>query len=248
MGITVNGVEITDAMVEAELPRHEDARNPLQATVHELILRELLLQKARELGMQGDNDDELINAVISSQCGVPDADDAACETFYLNNPERFRNGDLVEASHILFQVTDTAPLELLRATANDVLEEVKAHPERFAELAQKYSNCPSGQVGGNLGQLQRGETVPEFDAVIFRLNDGEICESLVETRFGMHIIRVERRVEGRLMPFEMIKDQIAQFLTHASQSRALHQYLQMLVGEAKIEGFDMQGAESPLVQ
>ena len=248
MGISVNGVEITDAMVEAELPRHEDARNPLQATVHELILRELLLQKARALGLPGDSDDEIVNAVIESQCRVPDADEAACRTFYSNNPERFRNGDLAEASHILFQVTDTVPLELLRATANDVLEEVKANPERFAELAQKYSNCPSGQVGGNLGQLQRGDTVPEFDAVIFRLNDGEICDSLVKTRFGMHIIRVERRVEGRLLPFEMVSQQLAEFLTHTAQSRALHQYLQMLVGEAKIEGFDMQGADSPLVQ
>ncbi len=248
MGITVNGTEITDAMVEAELPRHQDARSPLQATVHELILRELLLQKARELGLQGADDDETINQVIVSQCQVPDADDAACQTYYENHAVQFRNGDLVEASHILFQVTDSAPLELLRATANDVLTELKQHPERFADLARKFSNCPSGEVGGSLGQLQRGATVPEFDAVIFRLGEGEICDSLVETRFGMHIVRVDRRAEGRLLPFEMVREQIAQFLTHASQSRALHQYLQMLVGQASIQGFDMEGVDSPLVQ
>ncbi|UUZ56078.1 peptidyl-prolyl cis-trans isomerase [Massilia sp. H-1] len=51
----------------------------------------------------------------------------------------------------------------------------KQHPERFAELAGAYSNCVSGKVGGSLGQLAKGQSVPEFDALLFRLAEGELA-------------------------------------------------------------------------
>ena len=61
--------------------------------------------------------------------------------------------------------------------------ELQAQPERFAELAGQYSNCPSGAVGGSLGQLARGQCVPEFDELLFRLQPGELSGRLLETRF-----------------------------------------------------------------
>ena len=58
MSITVNGVEISPAKIEAEIPRHHDARDPFAAAAHELILRELLLQQAAQLGVESEDDDE----------------------------------------------------------------------------------------------------------------------------------------------------------------------------------------------
>jgi peptidyl-prolyl cis-trans isomerase C len=66
----------------------------------------------------------------------------------------------VEASHILFQVTPNVPLDALRAKAEEVLQQVQAHPEQFKEMARTYSIAPR-LVGGNLGQLSKGQTVPE---------------------------------------------------------------------------------------
>ncbi|HJW55530.1 MAG TPA: peptidylprolyl isomerase, partial [Burkholderiaceae bacterium] len=126
--------------------------------------------------------------------------------------------------------------------------ELRNDPERFDELARQYSNCPSGALGGNLGQLTRGQTVPEFEALAFRLAAGELADRLLETRFGLHIVQVLRRVEGKCLPFDAVKSQIADNLTRQAWQRAVHQYLQILVGRADIQGVTLEGSDNPLVQ
>lgn len=250
MGLSVNGVDIDDAAIERELAHHQHAANPLEQSVHEVVLRTLLLQEADRLGlcMLGEDEDECIEALLASEVKVPQADDAACVRYYKANPQQFTSGELVEARHILFQVTPNTPLELLRETAESVLAALTAAPERFDELARQYSNCPSGAVGGSLGQLARGQCVPEFDAVVFRLEQGQLAERPVETRFGLHIVQVQRRVAGRLLPFEAVRERIADYLATAAWQRGVHQYLQLLVGRADVQGVTLEGATTPLVQ
>ncbi len=176
MGISVNNVEITDEEIQQEIAHHQHAANPLKQSVHELVLRTVLLQEAKSLHISAPDDDAKIEALFAQEVHVPDADDAACETFYRNQPKLFTNGELVEARHILFQVTPTVPLGLLRETGDAVLAELRINPERFADLAKEYSNCASGAVGGNLGQLTRGQAVPEFESLVFRLAENELAD------------------------------------------------------------------------
>jgi peptidyl-prolyl cis-trans isomerase C len=247
MGIAVNGVDIDDIAIEKELVHHQDAPNPLKEAVQELVLRTVLLQQADVLGILGD-DDERIDTLLALQIQVPKADDEACLRYYCNNPAQYTSGDMVEARHILLQVTPGVPLELLRGTGEALLEALQAQPERFAELAGQYSNCSSGQVGGSLGQLSRGQCVPEFEELAFRLGEGELAGRLLETRFGLHIVQVMRKVAGTLLPFDAVKGEIAAFLDRQSTQRAIHQYLHILVGQAEIDGVELEGAASPLVQ
>ncbi len=247
MGIAVNGVEIDDLAIEQELAHHQGADNPLKQAAQELVLRTVLLQQADKLGILGD-EDERIDMLLALQVKVPEADGEACLRYYRNNAAQYTNGDLVEARHILLQVTPNAPLELLRGTGEALLEALQAQPERFAELAAQYSNCSSGQVGGSLGQLARGQCVPEFEALLFRLGEGELAGRLLETRFGLHIVQVLRKVAGTLLPFEAVRGEIAAFLKREASQRATHQYLHILVGQARIEGLELEGATSPLVQ
>ncbi len=248
MGLSVNGVDIDDSVIERELPHHSQADNPLKETVHEVVLRTLLLQEADRLGIGGDDEDIRIEALLAREVRVPQADEEACARYYSQHPRRFTNGEMVEARHILFQVTPTVPLDLVRETAEAVLEALKAEPGRFDALAREYSNCPSGALGGSLGQLSRGQCVPEFDKVLFRLAPGQLAERLVETRFGLHIVQVTRHIEGRLLPFAAVQAQIADYLTRAAWQRGVHQYLQLLVGQADIAGVTLDGAATPLVQ
>lgn len=249
MGIAVNGVDINDSAIDAEIAHHQQADNPLRAAVHEVVLRRVLLDEAARLGIiVSGSDDDIIEALFAREVTVPQADDEACLRYYLANAERFRSGDLVEARHILFQVTASSPLDLMRQTAEHILAELRALPERFAELAGQYSNCPSGAVGGSLGQLARGQCVPEFDELLFRLRPGELSGRLLETRFGLHIVQAQRRVAGQVIPFETVKAQIADELQRQSWQRALHQYLHILVGRADIAGVELGGAQTPLVQ
>ncbi|MES3020626.1 MAG: peptidylprolyl isomerase [Pseudomonadota bacterium] len=247
MGIAVNGVEIFDSAIEQELAHHQGADNPLKQAAQELVLRTVLLQQADTLGLRGD-DDQRIEELLAFQVQVPKADEEACLRYYRNNAARYTNGDMVEARHILLQVTPDAPLELLRGTGEALLEALQAQPERFAELAGQYSNCSSGQVGGSLGQLSRGQCVPEFEELVFRLGEGELAGRLLETRFGLHIVQVQRKVAGTLLPFEAVRGEIAVLLDQMASRRATHQYLHILVGQAEIEGLELEGATSPLVQ
>jgi peptidyl-prolyl cis-trans isomerase C len=248
MGLSVNGVDITDAAIEAELPHHGQAGNPLKQAVHELVLRQLLVQEAHLLGMPGADDEARIDALLAAEVAVPAPDEAACRRYYQQQVARFTSGELVEARHILFQVTPTVPLDLLRGTGEAILAELRAQPERFAELARTYSNCPSGAVGGSLGQLAPGQCVPEFEDPVFRMQAGELAGRLLETRFGLHIVQVERRIEGKVVPFEAVQAQVADELQRQSWHRALHQYLRILAGRAHIEGVELEGAATPLVQ
>ncbi len=247
MPVIVNGYELNDAEMDNELPAHQDAGDPLKSAMTALVLRRVLLDEARTAGLSG-NDESMIDSLLEAEVKVPVPGREECLRQYQAYPSRFTVGELVEASHILFQVTAAVDLDGLRLHAQDILDQLLEQPERFAEMAKRNSNCPSAEVGGNLGQLARGTCVPEFEKCLFTASPGSIVPHLVETRFGLHIVQLGRRAEGRLMAFEDVQGRIADAMHAASYQHALRQYLQLLVGRAEISGIEMPGADSPLLQ
>lgn len=247
MPVTINGVELTDADMEQELPLHADAPNPMRAATTALVLRRVLLDEAARLGLDLASEDDAIGVLLERHAPAPEADEAACRRYYQANPQRFIVGELIEADHILFQVTPGVNLDMLRAHASAVLADLLADPSGFAEVARRQSNCPSAAVGGNLGQLGRGDTVPEFEKAVFALPAGGLLPQVLETRHGLHIVRVTRRIEGRLLPFEQVRESIASALAAASRATAWRQYARLLVERADVRGIDLGGAEDDRV-
>lgn len=247
MPVTVNGVELTDADMEQELPLHADAPNPMRAATTALVLRRVLLDEAARQGLAPASEDDAIGALLARHAPAPEAGEAACRRYYQANPQRFIVGELIEADHILFQVTPGVNLDMLRAHASAVLADLLADPSAFAEVARRQSNCPSAAVGGNLGQLGRGDTVPEFEKAVFALPAGGLLPQVLETRHGLHIVRVTRRIEGRLLPFEQVHESIASALAAASRDTAWRQYARLLVERADVRGIDLGGAEDDRV-
>jgi peptidyl-prolyl cis-trans isomerase C len=84
---------------------------------------------------------------------VPSPSEAECRRYYETHPKEFQSGDIVYVRHILFQVTPSVPVPQLRGRAEQTLHELVRGPDRFDALARELSNCPSGQQGGNLGQI-----------------------------------------------------------------------------------------------
>ncbi len=247
MPVTINGVELTDADMEQELPLHADAPNPMRAATTALVPRRVLLDEAARQGLDPASEDDAIGALLARHAPAPEADEAACRRYYQANPQRFIVGELIEADHILFQVTPGVNLDMLRAHASAVLADLLADPSTFAEVARRQSNCPSAAVGGNLGQLGRGDTVPEFEKAVFALPAGGLLPQVLETRHGLHVVRVTRRIEGRLLPFEQVHESIASALTAASRDTAWRQYARLLVERADVRGIDLGGAEDDRV-
>ena len=248
MPVIVNNHELTDEEVERELDHHRDAPNPLQRATTAVVLRHVLLDEAAQQGIQGNDEEAIIDALLEKAVPSVRPDRSECERHYAAHPQNFTVGELVEASHILYQVTPKVNLDALRKRAEKTLSEVLANPAVFTERARTQSNCPSGEVGGNLGQLGRGDTVPEFEKVVFAMPAGSTFPRLLESRFGLHIVRVGRRVDGRLLPFEQVEAQVAAALGAARRETAWRQYLKLLTGRARIEGITLEGADSPLVQ
>jgi len=213
-------------------------------------VRELLCQRAAELGLfeDGADEDTAIERLLDLEAQTPEPTEAECRRYYDAHLPEFRSGDLVAARHILFGVTPGTPIDALRAKAEESLHTLKHEPQRFEELARQLSNCPSGEQGGNIGQVTRGECVPEFDAALFEHSSTGLLPKLVNTRYGFHIVSVEQRIAGEQIPFEAVKERIAERLAEQVGSKALAQYVQILAGQAEIEGVELVGADTPLLQ
>jgi peptidyl-prolyl cis-trans isomerase C len=253
MTIVINGVDLSDDLIQAEAANHRHCASPYHAAACALAIRELLLQRAREAGIDhaGAAEEAIADAAIEDllerEAPVPQPTEAECRRFYERHMARFIVGELVEASHILFAVMPDAPVAAIRRQAEATLKQALAEPERFPELAERFSNCPSAAQGGNLGQIQRGVTVPEFERALFAQGEG-VLPQLVNTRYGFHIVRVERRIPGRQLPFDAVQARIANLLSARVRSKAAEQYVRMLAAKASIVGIDLGAAASPLVQ
>jgi peptidyl-prolyl cis-trans isomerase C len=218
------------------------------------VVRELLRQRAIEtdlLSPDAGNEEEITGAIerlLAREVQVPAATESECRRYYDTHRAEFRSGDLVHARHILFQVTPSVNVPEVRARAEETLKEVLAAPEIFEVRARQLSNCPSGQADGNLGQIGRGDTVPEFEQAVFRLGPTGILPELVKSRYGFHIVSVDRRIPGTDLPFEKARDRIAETLGELVEEHGLRQDVSVLAGEAEIEGVRVDAATSPLVQ
>jgi peptidyl-prolyl cis-trans isomerase C len=260
--ITVDGVVIDAKAVAAEMQNHggDSAEVAMRRAATALIVRQLLLAEAARLGITGQpeasadgrretDEDATIRALIEAEVAVPDADEASLRRYYDNNRRRFVTAPLWEVDHILFAARrdDPAAFAAAREKAASLLGQLVAEPHRFAEFARDISDCPSADVGGSLGQIGEGETTSAFEAALDRLLPGEISEP-VETPYGVHIIRLVRRIEGVELPFEAVRDRIAGYLADSVDRRAGAEYVGLLAGRAEITGFDIAGAASPLLQ
>lgn len=149
--------------------------------------------------------------------------------FYDANPERFTQPERVHARHILLSDDVTSADQIAKVQAD-----LKAGVP-FDELAKSVSLCPSAPQGGDLGEFQRGQMVPEFEAAAFALKEpGDISEP-VKTAFGWHIIKLEGRVPAELVPFENVKAQLLQELEGEKVSELLRAKTEELRKEYKVE-------------
>jgi peptidyl-prolyl cis-trans isomerase C len=219
-----------------------------------ILVRDLLARRAIAAGLAGLDDparvsDTAIECLLEREVRIPEPSEEECARYYTVHEDEFVDGELVAARHILFAVTDGAPANLIRAHAEQVLQRLQRRPEDFAECAAANSNCPSGQQGGQLGQLSRGQCVPEFEQALF---DGSktlgVLPRLVNTRFGFHILAIDQRVPGRVLPFESVRARIGAQLSARVQETALLQFVRVLAGQEGIVLPGIEATSSPLVQ
>jgi peptidyl-prolyl cis-trans isomerase C len=225
---------------------------------------ELLRQEAMHRGLLTPNDTpssdgatseaatSAIESLLASELVLPEPSEEACRRHFEAHASAYRSGDRAHVRHVLFAVTPGVDVRRLRDRAEAALLELRCHrdgeADRFPAVAAELSNCPSGAEGGDLGWLRREDCAPEFAREIFAAAEIGVLPRLVHSRFGLHVVEVRAREVGHAPAFDEVRGAVALTLRQQTFVSALRQYLQLLAGQARIEGVELDAADTPLVQ
>ncbi|MCK4628338.1 MAG: peptidylprolyl isomerase [Sedimentisphaerales bacterium] len=182
---------------------------------------------------------KIIETGFAGELAVTEKD---VKDYYQKNLKtKYSQPEMVRASHILVSILDEnrkpksdEAIAKAKEKIKEVQKEVKKPGADFAELAKKYSDCPSKNQGGDLNFFKRESMVPPFSAAAFSMEPGQISD-IVETEFGYHIIKVTERKEAKSFPFEEVKDKIRLELKNGKSQQATKKYISNLKKKAKIE-------------
>ncbi len=204
-------------------------------------------------GVLSEDASRAIEVLLEQGLAMPEPSEQACRRHYAAHIALYSTGERVEVRHILFAVTQGVDVVALRNRAETTLLDVRCHDgsaaeDRFFKAASTLSNCPSGAQGGQLGWLGRADCAPEFAKEIFGNKEVGVLPRLVHSRFGLHVVEVLAREPGQERPFESVSGAVAMSLKQSTYVTALRQYLQLLAGQAVIDGVDLEASSTPLVQ
>jgi peptidyl-prolyl cis-trans isomerase D len=136
--------------------------------------------------------------------------DAEIQDYYDTHREQYEKPEEVQARHILFRVNPEASEDEKNGTrqiAQEVLAKAQAG-EDFAALAEQHSQDEgSAARGGDLGLFKRGQMVPPFEQAAFALEPGAVSD-LVESPFGLHIIKVEAKHPAETRTVDQVRSEI----------------------------------------
>ncbi len=161
------------------------------------------------------------------------------QDYYESNTEKFKTQKTIEARHILIKLDQSSnpeTVEKKRKTALDILKLAREGID-FAELAKQYSEGPSKDRGGYLGEFKKNAMVKPFAEKAFQMKAGEISEP-VRTQYGWHIIKVEKVNEETGVSFKDAEDKIRKKLVEERAKNLAYEEAEA-VYDASFEGDDL---------
>jgi peptidyl-prolyl cis-trans isomerase C len=202
--------------------------------IDNLVMNDLLFDEGRKAGFDKDPEIErqvedlrkrlVVQRVMRQYQTPPTITDEQVQAYYDQNPTLYSTTQ-IHASHILVKDEDTA-----RA----ILAEVKANPEKFADLARdKSTDTVSARKGGDLGTFGPGRMVPEFERAAFALKPGEISD-VVKTQYGYHVILLVERKDGEQKPLDQVKEQIRATLRNRGLQEQVQGHFDQLKKDADV--------------
>jgi peptidyl-prolyl cis-trans isomerase C len=219
----VNGREVTETDLQflvqsmGQNARQFQGPEGRKQLIEELIMQELLYTEALEKGL--DKEEGYLKAVRHMQSTLLKqyalnqllsnltVTDEEGEAYFNLHSETFKKPASAIASHILVATEEEA--QKIKAEIDNGLD--------FADAAQKYSSCPSKEVGGALGEFTQGKMVPEFEQVAFTMPEGSISEP-VKTQFGYHLIYLMKRTDAHIPTYSEVADQVKQYCLSVKQN------------------------------
>ena len=228
--LTVSEREVDEFLIELG-QRGQGYNNPegRKAILEQIISSKLLLLDARHNLLETEaefkaelaklRENLLINYAGNKVISAVKVSEEDVKKYYEDNLDKFKQGETVNADHILVDSEEKAL---------EILEKIESGEMSFGDAAKEFSSCPSGQRGGNLGDFGRGQMVPEFDKAVFELAEGEITKTPVKTQFGYHLIKLNSKSNSTVMPYEEIAPQLSEMVLNEKRREAYEKKINQL--------------------
>ncbi len=245
-GVSINAQDVQvemQRMPAAVRERFLSEPDQLRELVQTLHLRKVLAAQAQTSGLAQSPEtayklataresilaEAYVDRIAESATPAPAAIDKRIQSIYKAEPERFRTPAETHARHILIKGKDADA----RAQAEKLLQELRNGAD-FEALAREHSADPgSAAKGGDLGFFPKGKMVPAFDAALDALDKPGSLSPVVESEFGLHIIRLEARKPGTLRSFDEVKEQLRAETLAKLQQDARKKEVERVRNEAK---------------
>ena len=220
-------IQVTDEALSARLAQvragYEDEESWLASLRQvELSLAEFTQALQCELLMEA-----VLERVVSA---VPTISDEAARAWYLDHPRQFLRPERRRVRHILITINEDLidnQLLVARRRMESLRNQLLMAPLRFAELAERHSECPSALHGGEIGWVEAGQLYPELDAALFRLPEGQLS-TLLSSPMGFHLLICCGIQEAAPIPLEQALPRIIAAHHERAKSQLQKQWLSWL--------------------
>ena len=218
-----------------EVPEEYKLQLDKNMILDQVISEKLLIQEAKNMGLEEDNDvleqiqkmteQILVQVLIEREIlDKTKVNDEEVLEYYEQNKDSFTEKEQVHLYNILLETEEEA---------QDVMEQLKAGGD-FSEIAIEKSIGPSATQGGDLGYLTKGTIIPEIEEVVFALELEELSE-VIKTDFGFHILKITEKKPETVRTLEEAKEEIIQTLLPTKQTEAFENLLEELKSKVEIE-------------
>lgn len=183
-------------------------------------LEQLRAELERELRV------EAVLETISSR--VAPVSEQEIEIFYRLHAKRFFTPERRTLSHILLTFSDDKDRAGALERITRIHEVLSRSPERFAEQALRYSECPTAMQGGLLGQIQREQLYPELDAEAFKMRPASLS-GILESPMGFHVLRCENIQPEGFVPLSVVRAKIREQMLQARRENRQRSWVRSLL-------------------
>jgi len=218
-----------------QIPENYKSQLTKSNVLAQMISEKLLIQEAKNIGLEKDKDvleqikkmseQILVQAFLQKEIlDKVQVNNEEVEEYYKENQDKFTEKEQVHLFNILVETEEKA---------QEILTELKTGKD-FSEIAKENSIGPSASQGGDLGYLSKGTIIPEIEEVVFALEVGELSQ-VVKTDFGFHILKITDKKPERVKTLEEVKEDIRQTLLSDKQKEAFDNLIEELKSKVEIQ-------------
>jgi parvulin-like peptidyl-prolyl isomerase len=247
--------EAMDMLIEQELIIQAAAARGIEATAEEIDAawadvskpfdsKQRFLLRLDTEGYTEDSYRDHLGRMIAAKkyldeirMGNMQVSDEELERYYRDNEYRLTLPEEVRVRHILLSWKPLGKPDDRKALFEQIeaiLEKARAG-EDFAKLASEHSDDSSRLHGGDVGFFRHGQMVTPFERAAFALKEPGDISDIVETNYGLHIIRLEERKPAYLVPLDEVRENLRAHISDEKVAKAEAEEKARLRADAEIE-------------